>query len=244
MFIFDHGFQPAPGWSLSVVWLTEAGLPLKGVLTLEFFSGGGANMQNCLVDRRLRALLCTLTLVAKRDLPLEYKINKQENFAVGLERKDSFDPNNPLLANLVGAALKAVTSGDRGSASAGPVVSTAGISGTGTSTPGTGTEQQPERGERAGHHHHHGQADGHGETDAAQIAGQAQLQAFARPHAVAQYTPLHTQINLMPQLYYDDKQKKIVMDHTYRDCNAHLKTCNVEWTYADADNFKTDPWRL
>lgn len=82
-FIFDHGFLPVPGWSLSVVWLQESGLPNKGILSLEFFSGNGINSQNCLVDRRLRAMLCSLVLPSQRDLQQEFRINKQELFSLG-----------------------------------------------------------------------------------------------------------------------------------------------------------------
>jgi hypothetical protein len=85
--VFDHGFLPIPGWGLSVVWLGESGLPSKGILTLEFFSGNGANQQGCMVDRRLRAMLCSLVLVAQRDLQQEFRINKQELFASGNAEK-------------------------------------------------------------------------------------------------------------------------------------------------------------
>jgi len=224
VFVFDHGFQPIPGWSLSVVWLGESGLPLKGILTLEFFSGAGANMQNCLVDRRLRAMLCSLVLAPQRDLQLEYKINKQENFAVGMERKESIDPNNPVMMKAVlGAALKAGTAGSALTAISHVV--------------------QVEAPHDAHHDEHaHTEHTAH-EQGAAPVVKHA-LKAFSRPHAVAALTALHTQIGLMSQLYFDPVQKKPVMDYTFRDANAHLKTCNVEWSYTDGDVIKIDPWRL
>lgn len=40
-----------------------------------------------MVDRRLRAMLCSLVLVAQRDLQQEFRINKQELFASGNAEK-------------------------------------------------------------------------------------------------------------------------------------------------------------
>lgn len=230
MFVFDHGFQPIPGWSLSVVWLGESGLPSKGILTLEFFSGAGANMQNCLVDRRLRAMLCSLVLAPQRDLPLEYKINKQENFAVGMERKESIDPNNPVMMKAVlGAALKAGTAGSALTAISHIVP--------------VDTPHDAHHDTHRHHEHGHTEHDAHAEHGAAPVVKEP-LKAFSRQHAVAALTALHTQIGMMPQLYYDAVQKRVVTDYTFRDANAHLKTCNVEWSYTDGDVIKIDPWRL
>ena len=228
MFVFDHGFLPIPGWSLSVVWLGEGGLPSKGILSLEFFSGGGANMQNCLVDRRLRAILCSLVLVPQRDLAAEFKINKQENFAAGLEKKVC-DPNHPLLGNVVmGASRNAGAMGAAMTAMAQSYVAL-----------------PLEAPVAAADDHSHAESHvTHSDANTHTVVVKPKLTAFSRPQAVASLTALSTQVNKMSQLYFDDKQKTIVMEYTFVDANAHLKTCNVEWKYTESDVLKVDPWRL
>lgn len=74
-FIFDHGFNPTPGWQLTDVWLTPEGMPKKGLLSFEFFAGDGMNMNGCLLDRELRGRVSALTLVTHRDLSVEYDLN-------------------------------------------------------------------------------------------------------------------------------------------------------------------------
>eukprot|EP00981_Chlorochromonas_danica_P002470 scaffold474_cov169-Ochromonas_danica.AAC.5 len=70
-FCFDRGFPPIPGWELSVTWLTEEGLPRKGLLSFEFFAGDGLQQYNCKVDVRLRKILSPLVLIPQRDVVAE-----------------------------------------------------------------------------------------------------------------------------------------------------------------------------
>ncbi len=74
-FIFDHGFNAVPGWDLSVVWLSEEGLPKKGILAFEMFAGDGLNLMGCLVDKKLRNMLTALVLVEQRDLAHEVSLS-------------------------------------------------------------------------------------------------------------------------------------------------------------------------
>ena len=47
-------------------------------------------MLGCLVDRKLRAMLCSLVLCPQRDLQQEYRINKQEMFiTAGTDKLDT-----------------------------------------------------------------------------------------------------------------------------------------------------------
>ena len=66
-FTFDRGFLPMPGWSLSTMWLSEEGLPKKGLLSLEMFAGEGMRQLGCCVDPKLRMMLSSLVLVSQRD---------------------------------------------------------------------------------------------------------------------------------------------------------------------------------
>lgn len=56
-----------PGWDLSVTWLTEEGLPKKGLLSFEFFAGAGLQLLGCKVDLPLRTALYPLVLMEQRD---------------------------------------------------------------------------------------------------------------------------------------------------------------------------------
>jgi hypothetical protein len=70
-FMFDRGFLPMPGWDLNITWLSEEGLPRKGLLSFELFAGDGIKLLGCAVDVRLRMMLSSLVLVGQRDYPTE-----------------------------------------------------------------------------------------------------------------------------------------------------------------------------
>jgi hypothetical protein len=71
-FVFDHGFAPIPGWDLTVTWLTEEGMPRKGLLSFEMFAGDGLRLLGCCVDLKLRQTLCAMVLVDQRDYTAEF----------------------------------------------------------------------------------------------------------------------------------------------------------------------------
>lgn len=75
-FVFDRGFNPVPGWDLNRTWLSEDGLPKKGLLSFEMFAGNGLRLQGCCVDLKLRQTLSALSLVAQRNYVAE--IERQE----------------------------------------------------------------------------------------------------------------------------------------------------------------------
>lgn len=80
-FCFDRGVTAVPGWSLPINWLavnytaTESenynhesinggsGVPNKGILTLEYYSGSGVNFMGCAPERKIRQVLLSLTLL-------------------------------------------------------------------------------------------------------------------------------------------------------------------------------------
>ena len=53
---------PASGFSLTTLWYTEDGLPAKGILRLEFYSGEGRGLKYCKPNNQLRALLHSVVL--------------------------------------------------------------------------------------------------------------------------------------------------------------------------------------
>lgn len=50
-----------------MTWLSEDGLPKKGLLSFEFFAGDGLQLLGCKVDVRTRKLLAPLVLVEQRN---------------------------------------------------------------------------------------------------------------------------------------------------------------------------------
>lgn len=236
-FVFDHGFLPIPGWGLSVVWLAHDGLPNKGILTLEFYSGNGANMQGCMIDRRLRSILCSIVLVGQRDVLQEVKINRQENFAAQTERAEAVAVEAARAMSVAEAVMAAsakhkTNSNYSTSAKSSPKL-TKGSSKRVISTVSEEVDIAEDNTEGF-----------EGEDTFGASSSKAALMAFTRPHAVSSMAALAVQAPKMMNLYYDEKQQKVVFPYTFRDANAHLKTVNIEWSYTDGDNSKTDPWRM
>lgn len=71
-FHFDRGFPKTPGWGLTTTWLDNE-LPNKGMLSFEFFAGGGTRLTSCCVDMKLRHKLASLCLAGQRDYELEIR---------------------------------------------------------------------------------------------------------------------------------------------------------------------------
>lgn len=51
-----------PGWELPITWFTESGMPSKGILKLEYYSGEGEGKHECAPRWRLRNALSGLVL--------------------------------------------------------------------------------------------------------------------------------------------------------------------------------------
>ncbi len=73
-------------------WLSEEGLPKKGLLSFEVFAGDGLRLANCCVDLKLRQILCALTNVPQRNFVAEVERQemltdeKEQNFQRALDR--------------------------------------------------------------------------------------------------------------------------------------------------------------
>jgi hypothetical protein len=57
-----------PGWELKVTWFQEDSLPHKGILSLDVYSGEGAGIQDCQVNRTVRNMMMSLVLPKQRNL--------------------------------------------------------------------------------------------------------------------------------------------------------------------------------
>lgn len=55
-----------PGWALTSVWLTDAGLPPRGVLSLTFYTGDGQGNFGCYAHVAMRRALCAMFHVDER----------------------------------------------------------------------------------------------------------------------------------------------------------------------------------
>lgn len=62
-YTFDRKQLGIPGWELPVTWLSEEGMPTKGILSLVYYSGGGLRLQGCNPTIKLREAALSLTLI-------------------------------------------------------------------------------------------------------------------------------------------------------------------------------------
>jgi len=97
----DPDLPPMPGWEVSVVWLTEEGLPRFGKLTSTYFSGNGLNEDGCVPDVLLRHKLCSIVLIRSSDIrPEQVDLPKKNNHQV------SFIVHEPANISVVNSLLK------------------------------------------------------------------------------------------------------------------------------------------
>lgn len=61
-FQFDRTTKRIPGWELPVTWYTEAGLPMKGVISFYYYSGDGLRNSGCNPVMKDREALMSLVL--------------------------------------------------------------------------------------------------------------------------------------------------------------------------------------
>lgn len=76
-FAWSRGEPEIPGWSLKETWLSEDGLPKKGVLHLTYYSGEGIGLEGCDPVWNLRAALMSCVLADppnKRKQDLEFEM--------------------------------------------------------------------------------------------------------------------------------------------------------------------------
>jgi hypothetical protein len=71
---------PMPGWELSVVWLTDAGLPHFGCLTTCYYSGDGRVGIGYLPNSKLRYALTSLVLTRAEEIVCEYNEDQEPEY--------------------------------------------------------------------------------------------------------------------------------------------------------------------
>lgn len=74
-YTFDRRQEGIPGWELPVTWLSEEGLPAKGLLTLMYYSGGGLRLQGCNPTIKVREAALSLTLTHPSYIQYEKRCN-------------------------------------------------------------------------------------------------------------------------------------------------------------------------
>ncbi|GMH46804.1 hypothetical protein TrLO_g5454 [Triparma laevis f. longispina] len=69
-----------PGWELPITWFTESGMPSKGILKLEYYSGEGKGLKDCAPRWRLRNALSGLVLAPSPQFLMEDEKDERGNW--------------------------------------------------------------------------------------------------------------------------------------------------------------------
>lgn len=179
-------------------------------------------MLNCLVDRRLRAMLCSLVLADQRDLHQEVRINTQQLFAMVNTEKVDGSVNVNFRSMLKRKQTKSHISLQ--------VLNEMDAAAERTTTEGAGDSAAS--------------ADGHGGRVSIVAPPTVKPVTFVRPHACANMLALGKQAPRLGMLYWDENAGKIMLPYSYKEANAHLKTVNIEWSYGDSEGKHQDSWHL
>jgi len=67
-FRWEYHTPPIPGWELTQNWMTEEGMPCKGCLYLNYYSGEGCNKRGCKPDELLRKAFLCMVRIEEQDL--------------------------------------------------------------------------------------------------------------------------------------------------------------------------------
>mmetsp|Transcript_26381 Transcript_26381/g.39138 ORF Transcript_26381/g.39138 Transcript_26381/m.39138 type:complete len:1369 (+) Transcript_26381:243-4349(+) len=68
---FEWGFDDVPGWELLPTWLTEEGMPHRGIMCVDYYTGDGKNIAGCAADIPFRKALLKLVRVDEKDLLMD-----------------------------------------------------------------------------------------------------------------------------------------------------------------------------
>ncbi len=63
-----------PGWELTQGWMTEDGLPQRGIVNIQYFSGEGKKKFGCSPNVDFRLSLLKLVLIEEKELVEEVNI--------------------------------------------------------------------------------------------------------------------------------------------------------------------------
>ena len=67
-FQWQRDSEGMPGWELTTPWLTEEGMPCRGVLTLNYYSGAGKGLKGCSPHVPFRKSLLHLVLIEEHEI--------------------------------------------------------------------------------------------------------------------------------------------------------------------------------
>ena len=90
-FQWQRDSEGMPGWELTTPWLTEDGMPCRGVLTLNYYSGAGKGLKGCSPHVPFRKSLLHLVLIEEHEIVEEGFRDRPPTNLVG----DSYVYNNP-----------------------------------------------------------------------------------------------------------------------------------------------------
>jgi hypothetical protein len=62
-FMWARDLDPMPGWELVTTWMNEEGFPRRGIITVEYYAGGGTFLRECRPDIKFRKALMQLCSV-------------------------------------------------------------------------------------------------------------------------------------------------------------------------------------
>ncbi len=90
-FQWQRDSEGMPGWELTTPWLTEDGMPCRGVLTLNYYSGAGKGLKGCSPHVPFRKSLLHLVLIEEHEIVEEGFRDRPPTNLVG----DSYVYSNP-----------------------------------------------------------------------------------------------------------------------------------------------------
>jgi len=67
-FQWQRDTEGMPGWELTTPWLTEEGMPCRGILMIYYFSGDGKGLKQCKPNVPFRKSLLKLVLIDEQDI--------------------------------------------------------------------------------------------------------------------------------------------------------------------------------
>jgi hypothetical protein len=92
-FRWEREMDPMPGWELTQGWMSESGMPQKGILNLTYYSGGRQELKGCKPAETFRRSLLCLVLVDEREI--------YSNETIKMGKNDEGEPQQPSLIYLL-----------------------------------------------------------------------------------------------------------------------------------------------
>jgi hypothetical protein len=67
-FQWQRDMEGMPGWELTTPWLTEEGMPARGILTIYYYSGAGRGLKQCKPNVPFRKSLLFMVLITEDEI--------------------------------------------------------------------------------------------------------------------------------------------------------------------------------